>query len=194
MKSSRNAKLVGIALVASTLGLAGTIGAGAVQVANPTSAASFQAHAKTMTVAFSGSYKGTMALLWSSSAVSVTSVTGTGASSKLGTATLKGTGTSSPSSTCDPFSGSGTISSAKGKLIFRVISSSKQQACAAGEAAPTSVTVKGVATVTNGTGVYAGAKGTLVVKGAFSIQSTTAGSSETDSFTASLIGKLTVKG
>ncbi|MGA7833900.1 MAG: hypothetical protein WCA31_01690 [Acidimicrobiales bacterium] len=178
----------------SSLGLAGAVGAGAVQVARPIGATAVQAHAKTMTVAFSGSYKGTMALLWSSSAVTVTSVTGTGASSKLGTATLKGTGASSPSSTCDPFSGSGTISSAKGKLIFKVVSSSKQQACATGSAAPTSVTVKGVATVTNGTGVYARAKGTLTLKGTFSIQSTTAGSSETDSFTASLTGRLTVTG
>ncbi len=194
MKSTRNAKLVGVALVASTLGLASAVGAGAVQVANPTSAAAVQAHAKTMAVSFSGSYKGTMALLWSSSAVTVSSVTGTGTSSKLGMATLKGAGTSSPSSTCDPFSGSGTISSAKGKLVFKVVSSSKQQACAAGDAAPTSVAVKGVATVTNGTGVYAGAKGTLTLKGAFSIQSTTAGSSESDTFTASLTGRLTVTG
>ncbi len=194
MKSTRIAKLAGVALVASTLGLAGSVGAGAVRVAQPSRAAVVQMHAKAMTVTFSGSYKGTMALLWSSSAVTVTSLTGTGASSKLGKATLKGTGSSSPSSTCDPFSGSGTITSAKGKLIFRVVSSSKQQACASGDAAPTSVTVKGVATVTNGTGVYAGAKGTLTLKGAFSIQSTTAGSSETDSFTASLTGKLTVKG
>lgn len=194
MKSTRNAKLVGVALVASTLGLAGAVSAGAAQVAHPSGAAAVQAHAKTMSVAFTGSYKGTMSLLWSSSAVTVSSATGTGPSSKLGTATLKGTGTSSPSSTCDPFSGSGTISSAKGKLVFKIVSSSKQQACAADDAAPTSVTVKGVATVTSGTGVYAGAKGTLALKGAFSIQSTTAGSSETDSFTASLSGKLTVNG
>ncbi len=194
MKSTGSATLVGVALVASALGLVGAVGAGAVQVGHPTGAAVVQAHAKTTTVAFSGSYKGTVALLWSSSAVTVTSATGTGASSKLGTATLKGTGTSSPSSTCDPFSGSGTISSAKGELVFKMVSGSKQQACAAGDAAPTSVTVKGVATVTSGTGVYAGAKGTLAVTGAFSIQSTTAGSSETDSFTASLTGKLTVNG
>ena len=78
-------------------------------------------------------------------------------------------------------------------IHFRVVSSSSQ-ACAAGQSAPTSVTVKGVATVLSGTGKYAGAKGNLTVAGSFSIKSTTAGSSESDAFTATLKGTLTVKG
>jgi hypothetical protein len=180
--------------VAAALGLTGTLSAGAALPAHSTAAAHAYARAaKTKSVAFSGKYTGTIALLWSSSAVTATSVTGTGPSSLLGSATIKGSGSSSPTSTCDPFTGSGTITSAKGRLVFKVAPSSKQQACAAGQAAPTSVSVKGVATITSGTGVYAGAKGTLAIKGSFSIQSTTAGSSESDSFTATFTGKLTVK-
>lgn len=45
-----------------------------------------------------------------------------------------------------------------------------------------------------GTGVYAGAKGTLAIKGSFFIQSTTSGTSEKDAFVAHLTGRLTVKG
>ncbi len=195
MKIKRETKLIGVALAAATLGLTGAIAAGAAQAPHHgTAVATHAMAAKTKKVAFHGSYKGTIALLWSASSVSATSATGTGPSSALGTATIKGTGSSAPSSTCDPFSGSGTISSAKGRLVFKMASSSKQQACAAGDAAPTSVSVKGVATVTSGTGVYAGAKGSLSVKGAFSIQSTAAGSSESDAFTATFTGTLTVKG
>jgi hypothetical protein len=79
-------------------------------------------------------------------------------------------------------------------IHFKVISSSSQQACAANDAAPTNVTVKGVATVLSGTGKFAGAKGTLAIAGSFSIKSTTAGSSESDSFTTTLKGTLTVRG
>ena len=54
------------------------------------------------------------------------------------------------------------------------------------------MSVTGYATANGGTGKYKGAKGTLTLKGSFSIQSTTAGSNESDSFTASLSGSLTV--
>ncbi|MGA7835448.1 MAG: hypothetical protein WCA31_09615, partial [Acidimicrobiales bacterium] len=152
------------------------------------------AKAKTKKVAFKGSYSGNISMLWSSNSVSVTSASGTGTSTELGASTLSGTGTSSPSSTCDPFSGSGTISGGGSVIHFKIVSSSAQQACAAGSAAPTSVDVKGVATVVSGTGKYAGATGSLKIAGSFSIKSTTAGSSESDAFTATLTGTLTVKG
>ena len=51
----------------------------------------------------------------------------------------------------------------------------------------------GTATVTSGTGKFAGAKGTLKVSGTFSIKSTAAGSSESDNFSATLSGNLTLK-
>lgn len=196
MKSTRASQVLAVSMAVGSLCLVTGASAGASQPA-PVRHGTVQVEAraaKTAKVAFSASYKGTMSLLWASSSVSVTALTGTGVATKLGTTTLKGTGSSAPSSTCDPFGGKGTITSAKGTLILSVVSSSKQSACASGSAAPTSVSVTGVATVTNGTGVYAGAKGSLTIKGSFSIQSTTAGSSESDAFTATLKGTLTVKG
>ncbi len=49
-----------------------------------------------------------------------------------------------------------------------------------------------MATVVSGTGKFKGAKGTLTFKGSFTVQSTTAGSTESDSFSATLTGTLTV--
>ncbi len=147
---------------------------------------------KTKKVAFKGSYSGTIALLWSSTGVSATSVNGTGTATLLGKSTMAGKGAGTAASTCNPFSGTGTLVGGGSKLVVKVVSSSKQQACAVNSAAPTPVTVNGVATIVSGTGKYKGAKGTLSFKGSFSIQSTTAGSSESDSFSATLTGTLTV--
>jgi hypothetical protein len=143
--------------------------------------------------AFKGSYHGTIGLLWSSTGVTATAVSGHGTGTRLGSSTMTGKGAGTAASSCDPFSGTGSLSGAGSKLLLKVVSSSKTQACAAGDAAPTLVTVNGVAVVTGGTGKYKGAKGTLTFKGSFSIQATTAGSSESDAFTATLTGTLTVK-
>jgi hypothetical protein len=141
--------------------------------------------------AFSGTYRGTIAMLWSSSAVTVTALTGTGTGTDLGLSAVSGTGSSNPSGTCDPISGIGVLTGGGSTLHLKLATSSK--GCAADSAAPTSVTVTGSATVVSGTGKFAGATGTLKVTGSFSIKSTTAGSSETDAFTATLTGSLKVK-
>jgi hypothetical protein len=146
---------------------------------------------KVVRVAFKGTYSGTIALLWSSSGVEATSVVGHGTGT-YGANTMTGTGGGSAASTCDPFSGTGALTGASG-LKMKIVSSPKTQACAAGSAAPTSVSVKGVATVVSGTGKFKGATGTLNFTGSFSIQSTTAGSKESDSFSAKLTGVLTIK-
>ncbi|MBW4078151.1 MAG: hypothetical protein HIU84_06520 [Acidobacteria bacterium] len=146
---------------------------------------------KIVRVAFKGTYSGTIALLWSSSGVEATSVSGHGTGT-YGANKMSGTGGGSAASTCDPFSGTGALSGPSG-LKMRIVSSPKTQACAAGSAAPTSVSVKGVATVVSGTGKFKGATGILNFKGSFSIQSTTAGSKESDSFSATLTGVLTIK-
>jgi len=148
---------------------------------------------KTKKVAFKGSFSGTIALLWSSTGVQATAVTGHGTGTLLGAAAMKGSGAGTAASTCNPFSGTGSLTGAGSKLMVKVVTSSKTTACAANSAAPTPVLVNGVATVTGGTGKYKGATGTLKFKGSFSIQSTTAGSNESDSFTATLTGTLTVK-
>ncbi|HQU26163.1 MAG TPA: hypothetical protein PLS29_03930 [Acidimicrobiales bacterium] len=192
MKAPPVSKLLVGAALAGAVGLVAA-GAGASVTPPSTPAALPGALAKPHAVAFRAAYHGTMSLLWSSSSVKVTSLVGTGTIPGVGASTLRGTGISSPSSTCDPFSGTGSITTAKGALVLRVVSSAKQSACAAGSAAPTTVTVKGVATVVTGRGIYLAAKGTLAISGTFSIQSTAAGSKESDQFTATLVGKLTVK-
>jgi hypothetical protein len=143
------------------------------------------------TEAFSGTYSGTIAMLWSSSAVNVTALTGTGTGVDLGLTAVSGTGSSNPSGTCDPISGVGVLTGGGSTLHLKLATSSK--GCAADSAAPTTVTVTGTATVVSGTGKFAGATGTLKVTGSFSIKSTTAGSSETDAFSAKLTGSLKVK-
>jgi hypothetical protein len=132
-----------------------------------------------------------MALLWSSTGVTASSVTGHGTGT-YGANTLKGSGGGSAANTCDPFSGAGNLVGASG-LKLSIVSSTKTQACAVNSAAPTPVTVNGVAKVVSGTGKFKGATGTLTFKGQFSIQSTAAGSTENDSFNATITGTVTIK-
>jgi hypothetical protein len=105
---------------------------------------------------------------------------------------MNGSGGGSAANTCDPFSGAGSLVGASG-LKLSVVSSTKTQACAVNSAAPSPVTVHGVAKIVSGTGKFKGATGTLSFKGSFSVQATTAGSSENDSFNATLTGTVTVK-
>ncbi len=185
--------------VTSVLALSGVTAAGAATTISPATHHAVVAHAlrakavKVRKVTFKGTYKGTIAMLWSASSVKATSVHGTGTGTLLGRGVMNGTGTATTSSTCDPLSGTGYLLGSGSKLLIKVVSSSKTQACAASDAAPTTVTVTGVATVVNGTGKYAHATGTLKFTGSFQIKSNKAGSSETDSFTASLSGPLTIK-
>ncbi len=143
------------------------------------------------TEAFSGTYRGTIAMLWSASAVTVTSLSGSGTGADLGLSAVSGTGGSNPSGQCDPINGVGILKGASGTLHLKMATTSK--GCGADSAAPTSVSVTGSAIVTSGTGKFAGATGTLKVLGSFSIKSTTAGSSESDAFSATLTGSLKVK-
>ncbi len=185
--------LVGV-LTVSAMGIAPSVGATTIHQ----STASIVAHAvkpkpKIVKVAFKGTYKGTIAMLWSSTGVKATAVTGTGSATYLGASKLSGTGSAPASNTCDPLTGTGTLIGAGSKLVLRIIAPATSQACAAGQAAPTSVSVKGIAKVLSGTGKYKGVSGTLKFTGSFSIKSTTAGSSETDAFSAALNGVLSIK-
>lgn len=184
--------------VLATMGMALPSGATSVKPLAPVAHTSLASHATTTKkvtkvthVAFKGTYSGTIALLWSSTGVQATSVKGQGTATD-GANTMTGSGAGTAASTCDPFSGTGALSGTSG-LTLKVVSSQKTQACAVNSAAPTPVTVKGVATVVSGTGKFKGATGTLSFNGQFSIQSTTAGSNESDSFTATLTGTLTIK-
>src|ERR1035438_4803592 len=132
---ARKVIAIGAISLVSTLGIA--IPAGAVASNTPTPAAhvTLMSHAATTKkvtkithVAFKGTYSGTMALLWSSTGVTATSVTGHGAGTD-GANTMKGSGGGSAANTCDPFSGAGSVVGASG-LKLTIVASSKTQACA----------------------------------------------------------------
>jgi hypothetical protein len=190
------------ALTIGAIGLVGTLGvaipAGAVNLSSTQSHVTLSSHAartkkvtKITHVAFKGAYSGTIALLWSSTGVTATSVAGHGTGTD-GANTIKGSGGGSAASTCNPFTGTGNLVGPSG-LKLTVVSSTKSQACAVNAAAPSPVTVSGVAKIMSGTGKFKGASGTLSFKGSFSVQSSTAGSSESDAFSATLTGTVTVK-
>ena len=195
MKVRRQSKIIGALMLTGVVGLGGVASAATAPSSHARTSQSVQAHVvKTKRIAFKGSYSGNIAMLWNSSSVTATSVTGKGTGTLLGASKVSGKGSGNATATCNPFSGTGTLSGGGSVIRFRVVSSASQQACAAGQSAPTTVALKGIATVIGGTGKYAGATGKLAISGSFSIQSTTAGTSESDAFTATLHGSLTVKG
>ena len=183
--------LVG-ALTVSAMGYAPSVGATTIHQST-TSVAAHAVKPKIVKVVFKGTYKGTIAMLWSSTGVKATAVTGTGTGTYLGSSKLSGSGSAPASNTCDPLTGTGTLVGAGSKLVLKIIAPATSQACAAGQSAPTSVSVKGIAKVISGSGKYKGVFGTLKFTGSFSIKSTTAGSSESDAFTAALNGVLSIK-
>jgi len=196
VSATRKVIAVGALSLVTAFGAAIPAGAAASNAPTQTARVSLASHgAKKVTKithgAFKGSYTGTMALLWSSTGVQATSVVGHGTGTYAAN-TMSGLGGGSAANTCDPFTGSGSLTGSSG-LKLSVVSSSKTQACAVNSAAPTPVTVNGVAKIVSGTGKFKGASGTLSFKGSFSIQKTTAGSSENDSFTATVSGVVTIK-
>lgn len=142
-------------------------------------------------VAFSGTYKGKMSVLWADSGVQASSITGSGTGTVLGLDTLSGSGSSSPQNQCDSIDGAGVLSG--GGNTLKVSFDSNAKGCAADGAAPTTVTITGTASITGGTGKYAGATGTLKVTGSFAIKSNQAGFGETTSLTLTLVGNITTK-
>ncbi len=139
-------------------------------------------------VAFSGTYKGKMTMVWSDSGVKVTNLTATGTGTTLGMTDMTGTGAAAPQNQCDSFIGTGTFGGGGNTITVKVDTGAK--ACADSDAAPTGVTVTGNAVITGGTGKYAGAKGTLKANGSFNIKSTDAGSTESASFTLTIAGNI----
>lgn len=141
------------------------------------------------TVAINATYKGKIAMVWTSSDVSAT-VTASGTGTTGGLDSMTGTGSSSPASQCDAIGGSGTLSGSGGTLTIK---SDAGKGCAADAAAPTAVTISGNATITGGTGKYAGASGTLKVTGTFAVNSTEAGSKDSTALTITLTGNIVTK-
>lgn len=143
------------------------------------------------TFAFSGTYKGKMAILWSDSDVRATSVTGSGTGNIFGLDELTGSGSSAPADQCAGINGSGVLSG--GGNTLKVSFDSSAKGCAEDAAAPTVVNISGNALITGGTGKYAGATGTLKVTGSFAIKSSAAGSSESSALTLTLSGNINTK-
>lgn len=140
---------------------------------------------------FNGTYKVKISLLWGETDVRATTVTGTGTGDVLGLTDLVGTGYSAPMNQCDGFDGSGTLSG--GGSSLKLAFDTSAQGCAEDANAPTTISIKGNAKILSGTGKYAGATGTLSVKGTFSIRSTAIGSSEVISATLTATGSVTTK-
>jgi hypothetical protein len=146
---------------------------------------------KAAVVAFSGTYKGKIAMVWSASDVQATSVTGSGTGNIAGLSALTGTGSSAPASQCDSINGSGVLSGGGNTLKVSFDTSSK--GCAEDSAAPTTVNITGNAVIGGGTGKFANATGTLKVTGSFSIKSTEAGTNDTSALTLTLTGNINTK-
>jgi hypothetical protein len=196
-----NKKLLTIGSVAAVAAFGFGIPSGAATTTSPshqTHAAAVSHVVKTKKVKFVGTYKGKLGLLMigtaggTASSVKVTSITGTGTGTLLGKSTVSGTGSAPAGSQTDPITGKGVLSGGGSKLMLTAVTS-KSFGTAAGTATPTSVSVSGVAKVTGGTGKYKGATGNLTFKGSFTVQSNNAGTSESDAFTATLSGTLTIK-
>jgi hypothetical protein len=140
------------------------------------------------TVAFSGTYKGTLAIIWGDTYLQVTSVTGKGTGNVLGLTDMSGTAAAAPAGLCDSFDAKGSIGGGGNTLSVSFDTSAK--GCAEDESAPTTIKVTGNAQITGGTGKYAGATGTLKVSGVFSVKG---GAKETAAFTMDVSGSIKTK-
>jgi len=146
---------------------------------------------KTKTVAFSGKYAGTATLLINNSSVTISSITGTGTAtpSLLGASAVSGSGSGAASAQCDPFGGKGSITGKSSKITFTVTSSTSQ-GCSSGQSGPVTVTFKGVAKATGGSGKAKGATGSLKFSGSLNLGGTSG--TQSGHYSVTLSGKLTV--
>ncbi|CAN2212741.1 hypothetical protein MCEMKE26_01034 [Candidatus Nanopelagicaceae bacterium] len=140
------------------------------------------------TVAFSGTYKGKLSIVWGDTYLQVTGVNGTGSGNVLGLTDMSGTASAAPAGLCDTFDAKGSIAGGGSSLNVSFDSSAK--GCAEDESAPTTIKITGTATITGGTGKYAGATGVLKVTGTFSVKG---GSKEDAAFTMDVSGNIKTK-
>lgn len=130
-------------------------------------------------IVFTGKYAGTATTQAADNVVTITA-NGTGAGTKIGSGKVTGKGTGNSSvQPCVPFTGTGTITGAKGTLTFKVNPGSS----GCGDEAGQLFSVSGKATVLKGTGLLAKRKGTLRMSGTFDRSS--------GAFTVKFTGSLT---
>jgi hypothetical protein len=146
------------------------------------------ASAPAASVAFSGSYKGNLAIVWGDTYLQVTSVTGKGTGNVLGLTDLSGTAAAAPAGLCDSFDAKGSIGG--GGNTINVSFDTSAKGCAEDESAPTTIKITGNAQITGGTGKYVGATGTLKVSGVFNVKG---GAKETAAITMDVSGNIKTK-
>ncbi len=194
MNSVRKSSLLGAASLIGVIGM-GVTGAGAAPV-HHVHASAISAHAATTKkLSFSGTYNGTVKILWSSTGASGT-MSGSGKGTTLGAGSMSAKGATksfSTSSSSDPLSGTAVLKGAGGSISVSALSvmASTTSSAAPTSAAPDPVTISGTVKVTKGTGKFAGATGTLSVHATFTVNTTTGNESQT--FNATLKGSLSVK-
>ena len=147
-----------------------------------------RAPAASGSVAFSGTYKGNLNIVGGDTYLQVTSVTGKGTGNVLGLTDMTGSGAAAPAGVCDGFDAKGSIGGGGNTLNVTFDSSSK--GCAEDESAPTTIKINGSATITGGTGKYAGATGNLKVTAVFNVKG---GAKETAAFTMDVSGNIKTK-
>lgn len=162
-------------------------------VVKSTAKPSATAATKAGSVAFQGTYKGKISILFGdANLIQVTKVDGTGTGNVNGLTDMSGTASAVPANLCDGFDGKGVIGG--GGNTVNLVFDSNAQGCADSDSAPASITIKGSAKITGGTGKYAGASGTLTVKGTFNINSKgIVNTTESTSFSMDLSGNIVTK-
>jgi hypothetical protein len=138
-----------------------TAAAAALIVATVVAGAALAGTAKT--IAFSGKYAGTAVTNVTDNVVAI-SANGTGTGSLIGAGKITGKGTGDSSvQPCVPFTGTGSMTGAKGTLAFKVIPGSS--GCGDEDGQVFSITAR--ATVLKATGALAKAKGSLKFTGVY---------------------------
>jgi hypothetical protein len=192
MKIFKTARVVAATTLA-TLILA-TPALAATTSSTPSHAAKTAHVLKTRKIAFKASYSGTLTFLLtgssSSSSASVTSVTGHGPATLLGTSTLSGTGNvpATASSSGFHFTGTGKIVGHGGSLSLRIVSSSGN----APEDTAGVVTLSGSVKIISGTGSFKRATGTLKFSGDFAIANDGTTGTQSPAFSSKISGTITV--
>lgn len=190
---------MGAMALLATVGVAGTSGATAANtVKAPTNATPVSHVVAVKKVAFKGSYNGSLTFLLTSvastsTAASVTSVSGKGTSTDIGSTTFTGTGNvpATAASAGFHFTGNGKLAGAGGTLTLRILS--KNSSGAAPENAAGTVSLTGTATVISGTGKLKGATGSLKFSGSFAVSNDGVSGTQSPAFTSKLSGTLIIR-
>lgn len=136
----------------------------AVAAAKAKAAAAAKAKSGSASLAFAGKYAGQASTKVTGTNAAIVA-NGTGTGNLVGAGKVSGTGSADTSQQpCSPFTGTGTITGAKGTISFSVPTGSS----GCGDDGGHIFTLKGTFTVTGTTGAVAGAKGSLRFTGVYS--------------------------